>query len=366
MFRAFINREVHYVIRFRVLAMAALVVAGTVETTRAQVEISARSAQVRFGGRLHSQFATSSAEGGKSTDFFTRRARFTLDIGVTDLLDARVQPDFGEGELDLKDAYFRLNVSRGFRFSVGQFKRAFDIFELNSSTDIVVVERTGRINGFSGCAGPGGMCTLSRFTEKLAYSDRDIGFKADGSIGDRLSYMATLTNGTGTAGADENSGKSLAGRMTVRLADGVSASANVSRHDYVGPHGESAAATAFGGDLEIGGFRSGTHLQVGLIGGANWRLPESGGEIPSFLTGQVILSRYVPLENGSFEAVEPMARVSWGDPHRGVVDDGGLLLTPGLFLYVAGKNRIGANVDIYDSAADTREISFKLQTYLYY
>lgn len=354
-------------IRFRVLAMAVLLFAGTVETTRAQVEISARSAQVRFGGRLHSQFATSSAEGGKSTDFFTRRARFTLDIGVSDLLDARVQPDFGGGQLDLKDAYFRLNVSRGFRFSVGQFKRAFDIFELNSSTDIVVVERTGRINGLSGCAGPGGTCTLSRFTEKLAYSDRDIGFKADGSIGDRLSYMATLTNGTGTSGADENSGKSLAGRVTLRLADNVSASANVSRHDFVGPNGEGAAATAFGGDLEIGGFRSGTHLQVGLIGGANWRLPQpAGGEIPSFLTGQVILSRYVPLDNGSFEAVEPMARVSWGDPDRASVDDGGLLLTPGVFLYVAGKNRIGANLDIYDSGVGTREISFKLQTYLYY
>ncbi|MCY3678038.1 MAG: hypothetical protein F4Z31_20045 [Gemmatimonadetes bacterium] len=352
--------------RFRVLTMAVLVVAGTVETGLAQVEISARSAEVRFGGRLHSQFATSSAEGGKSTDFFTRRARFTLDIGVTDLLDARVQPDFGGGELDLKDAYFRLNVSPGFRFSVGQFKRAFDIFELNSSTDIVVVERTGRINGLRGCAGPGGTCTLSRFTEKLAYSDRDIGFKADGSLGDRLSYMATLTNGTGTAGSDENSGKSLAGRVTLRLADGVSASANVSRHDYVGPHGEGASATAFGGDLEIGGFRSGTHLQVGLIGGANWRLPEAAGEIPRFLTAQAILSRYVRLENANFEAVEPMARVSWGDPHRGAADDGGLLVTPGLFLYVAGKNRIGANLDIYDSGTGTREVSFKLQTYLYY
>ena len=143
-------------IRVRVVATALVLVAVTIQNVQAQVEISARGAQVRFGGRLHSQFATSSAEAGKSTDFFTRRARFTLDIGVSDLLDARVQPDFGGGELELKDAYFRLNVSSGFRFSVGQFKRAFDIFELNSSTDIVVVERTGRINGMSGCAGPGG------------------------------------------------------------------------------------------------------------------------------------------------------------------------------------------------------------------
>ena len=128
------------------------------------MEINARDAQIRFGGRLHSQFATSSADGGKSTDFFTRRARLTIDVRVTPLLDARVQPDFGGGELELKDAYFRLNFDRAFRLSMGQFKRAFDVFELNSSTDIVVVERTGRIDGVGGCSGPGGTCTLSRFT----------------------------------------------------------------------------------------------------------------------------------------------------------------------------------------------------------
>ena len=340
---------------------------GGAETLQGQTDITARSAQVRFGGRLHSQFATSSAEDGKSTDFFTRRARFTVDVSVSDLLDARVQPDFGDGKLELKDAYFRLNVSPGFRFSVGQFKRAFDIFELDSSTDIVVVERTGRIDGADGCAGPGGICALSRFTEKLAYSDRDIGLKADGSIGDRLSYLATLTNGTGTSGSDENSGKSVAGRISLRLADGVSLSGNVARHDFVREDGETEGASAFGADLKIGGFRSGTHLQVGVIGGTNWRLAAPrAGEIPRFLTGQAIISRYVPLDGGRLAGVEPMARVSWGDPDRGVADDGGLLFTPGVFVYVAGKNRIGANLDIYDSGSLCREFSFKLQTYLYY
>lgn len=354
-------------LRIRVLIAAIALVAGAASTLQAQIEITARSAQVRFGGRLHSQFATSSADEGKATDFFTRRARFTLDVSVSDLLDARVQPDFGGGELDLKDAYFRLNLDRGLRFSVGQFKRAFDIFELNSSTDIVVVERTGRIDGLGGCAGPGGTCALSRFTEKLAYSDRDIGFRADGSIGERVSYMATLTNGTGTSGSDENSGKSVAGRLSVRLAGGVSISANISRHDFVREGGTADAATAFGADLEIGGFRDGTHLQVGLIGGANWRLePSSTDEVPRFLTGQAILSRYVPLESARFAGVEPMARVSWGDPDRGVSDDSGLLLTPGIFLYVAGKNRIGANLDVYGAGSLPTEFSFKLQTYLYY
>lgn len=354
-------------IRIRVIIAVVTVFVGAAHNAQAQVEISARSADIRFGGRLHSQFATSSAEGGKTTDFFTRRARFTLDLSVSDLLDARVQPDFGEGELVLKDAYFRLNLDPGFRISVGQFKRAFDIFQLDSSTDIVVVERTGRINGLSGCGGPGGVCTLSRFTEKLGYSDRDIGVKADGSIGERVSYLATLTNGTGTSGADENSGKSVAGRISLRLADAVSVSANVSRHDFVRDDGDTDAGTAYGADLEIGGFRDGTHLQVGLIGGANWRLDATpGGEIPRFLTGQAILSRYVPLESDQLAGVEPVARVSWGDPDRGASAGDGLLLTPGMFVYVAGKNRIGANLDIYQPGSGPTEFSFKLQTYLYF
>ena len=366
--------------RLRLLGAVLCLAPGGPGTLAGQAEISARDAQIRFGGRLHSQLATSSSAKGKSTDFFTRRARLTLDVRVSPLLDARVQPDFGGGELELKDAYFRLNFDRGFRLSVGQFKRAFDIYELDSSTDVVVVERTGRIDGVDGCAGLGGTCALSRFTEKLAYAGRDIGLKAHGSLGERVSYMATLTNGTGTGGSDENSGKSLAGRGSVRLAEGVVVSANVSRHDFVLEAGDSRTATAFGGDLEIGRFRSGTHLQAGLVAGGNWRLATpSASEIPRFLTWQAILSRYFPLGGERFEAVEPAIRASWGDPDRAVGDDGGLLLTPGLFLYVKGKNRIGANLDIYrpgpetgeagdgpDPATRRSEFSFKLQTYLYY
>lgn len=354
-------------IRFQPLTSILALAAAWCPSASGQVEISARGAEIEFGGRLHSQFATSSATDGKATDFFTRRARLTLDIRVSPLLDARVQPDFGGGALDLKDAYFRLNLDPGLRFSIGQFKRAFDIFELDSSTDIVVVERTGRIDGAGGCAGPGGTCALSRFTEKLGYSDRDIGVRADGSLGSRVSFLATVTNGTGTRGSDENSGKSAAGRMSVQLLDGVLFSANVSRHDFVSEHGGTRGATALGADIEVGGFRDGTHLQMGVIGGANWRLDASpAGEIPRFLTWQAILSRYFPMEGTQVVGVEPMARASWGDPDRAAADDAGLLLTPGVFLYVKGKNRIGANLDIYRPGTGPREFSFKLQTYLYF
>ena len=351
----------------RWLGLAFCLAAGAPGSLAGQLEISARDAQVRIGGRLHSQFATSSAEHGKTADFFTRRARLTIDVRVTPLLDARVQPDFGGGKLSLKDAYFRLGFDPAFRFSMGQFKRAFDLFELDSSTDMVVVERTGRIDGIKGCAGVDGPCSLSRFTEKLAYSDRDIGVKVDGSLGERVGYMATLTNGTGTSGSDENSGKSLAARLSLGLTDAVTLAGNVSRHDYPDPDdGSTQAATAFGVDLEVGAFRRGTHLQLGLIGGANWRLPPTASGPPRFLTGQGILSRYVALEGSRVEAIEPMARVSWGDPDRDTADDGGLLVSPGLFLYLKGKNRIGTNLDIYGSGSDSRDFSLKVQTYLYF
>ena len=345
--------------------MALCLVAAAPTALAGQVEISARDAEIRFGGRLHTQFATSSADDGKATDFLTRRARLTIDVRVTPLLDARVQPDFGGGKLDVKDAYFRLGFDRAFRISMGQFKRAFDLFELNSSTEIVVVERTGRIDGVDACAGVGGACSLSRFTEKLKYSDRDIGLKVDGSLGERVRYMATLTNGTGTSGSDDNSGKSLAARLSLDLADDVTLAGNVSRHDYLDSRDGSRAATAFGADLELGGFRDGTHLQLGLVAGANWLEPTEDGP-PRFLAWQGILSRHFPLEGSRLEAIEPVARVSWGDPNRTAPADAGMVVTPGLFLYLKGRNRIGANLDIYRQGPQSMQYSCKIQTYLYY
>ncbi|MDH3224046.1 MAG: OprO/OprP family phosphate-selective porin [Gemmatimonadota bacterium] len=333
-----------------------------------QTEISARSATVRLGGRLHTQLATSSAESGKSFDFFNRRARLTVDVVVNDFLDARVQPDFGGGGIDLKDAYFRMSFTPAFRLSFGQFKRSFDLFELDSSTDMVVVERTGRISGVGDCTGVGGVCSLSRFTEALAYSDRDAGIKIDGSLDRGISYEVTLTNGTGTRGADENSGKSFAGRLSFEVSEGVVFSGNLSHHDY--PQGdETGRATAFGADLDIGDFRDGTHFQFGVIAGENWLAEDPAtGDGPTFVTAQAILSHYVPLSGseGRFEAVEPVARVSWGDPDTDGVSDGGVLFTPGVFLYVLGRNRIGASMDIYSPQTGDTEFGLKIQTFLYY
>lgn len=346
---------------------AGLLVVGLPGRVAAQVEINARSATVRVGGRIHSQFATSSAEGGRAADFFNRRARLTIDVQVSDRLDGRIQPDVSAGSASLKDAYFRVRLSPQVRVAFGQFKRAFDMFELDSSTEMTVVERTGRIDGLDACAGVGGVCSLSRFTEKLAYSDRDIGIRFDGSLGDRLSYLATVTNGSGSRGGDENDSKSFAGRLSLALTDQVTLSANASVHDYVAADEGTDRGTAFGGDLSVGSFRDGTSFKVGIVAGDNWKAAdETTGESPTFVTGQAILSHYIPVTGDLFEAVEPMARVSWGDPNRDTVDDGGVLLTPGLFTYISGRNRIGLNLDVYAPQTGDTEYSLKVQTYLYF
>ena len=174
------------------LALAAVAAPAAVE---AQTAISARSSSLRIGGRLHGQYQGSSVDGAVN-DFFIRRARVIVDGTFSDFLVGRVQADFAPGATALQDAYVRMNLDPAFRISVGQFKRAFDLFELSSSTDLAIVERSGKIRGYSTCNGVGSVCSFSRLTESLGFAGRDVGIKIDGSSG-TISYQATFTNGTG-------------------------------------------------------------------------------------------------------------------------------------------------------------------------
>ncbi len=96
----------------------------------AQVQLTSRAVEITLTGRVHMQYWTTSVDGPRSSEFLLRRARFTAHVKVDDLIEGYIQPDFGEGKLSLKDAYLRLNFDPAFRVSFGQFKRAFDIFQL--------------------------------------------------------------------------------------------------------------------------------------------------------------------------------------------------------------------------------------------
>ena len=341
------------------------VLLSTPASTLGQVEIRARAATVTIGGRLHVQAITSSAD-ATSPDFLLRRARVFVGVQVADFFEARLLPDFaGAGGAALQDAYISLNFDPAFEVAVGQLKRASEVFELSSSTQLAVIERDGRVPGAGDCTGVGGVCTFSRFMQKLRYSERDIGMRIAGS-GGGFSYMATVTNGTGINVRDENDGKSYSGRGAWELASGLEIGGFIGLHDYPDANGKTEYGTAYGADLDWGDWYDGLHLQAAVVVGDNWRELDAPGGAVRFLTGQVIVTYQIAVDSDRWTSVEPLARISWADPDTGTPDDEAWLFTPGLTFYVSGRNRIGTNLDIYAPERGDAKLSLKVQAFLHF
>ncbi len=355
--------------------VGALALGANVAT--AQVEISSNATKIKLTGRLHLQFNQTSAEGAAlPTTFFVRRARVTAEITVNDFIYGKIQPEYGEEIVGLRDAYMRLQFARYFRVTGGQFKRPFDVFELVSSTQILVIERAGGVRGLSGCAGIGSVCSLSRFTEKLFYSDRDIGVMVDGRIGD-WRYSGSVTNGRGPNNRiDENGTKSFSGRLEYNFAGGNGrVGAHVAAHDYPFTNPVDSATSdeygyAFGADIDWGRYETpGLHVQMGVVYGDNWKnqIGTTTADASKFLTAQGIVTYMFPINDSRFfYAIEPIGRIAWGDPDRSAADDEGLLLTPGVQLYFTGRNKFAVNLDYYKPAALPSVYSFKAQMFFYF
>ena len=349
------------------LPVLALLVVGASTTPRdaaAQMAVTGRAATLEVGGRLHTQYHASSLEVADN-DFFIRRARLRADAAIDDWIGGTLMVDFAGGQAALQDVFVRFEVSETFNVSVGQIKRAFDLFELHSSTDLSLIERTGAIGGLSTCAGVASICSYSRFTEQLSYAGRDQGVRVEGASG-TLSYQITATNGTGINVGDENDLKSFSGRVTLASSELLRTSAQLAFHDYVGPGDENATAVAWGGDVEYGTWRDGLLVQGGVVIGDNWALLDPTDDPAGFVTLQAVASYYRPLDGERIVGVEPLARLSYGDPNMDGDDDGGLLFTPGFMAYFGGRNKIGANLDVYAPQTGDTEWSFKVQTFLYF
>ena len=340
-----------------VLSMLALLVVAV--PAGAQTTISSRAADITLGGRLHGQYETSSVDGVGST-FFLRRARLNADARIGEGWDARVQVDFAGGGAAVQDAWIRYAVAPGFRVSFGQFHRQFDLFEQESSTNLSIIERDGGIPGVSTCAGVSGMCTYGRFVSKLNYGGRDQGVRVEVGSG-RVTFEGTVTNGEGINTSDANGGKSVQGRLGFAANDRLSVGFGLSLHDY-DQAGETEYGNAWTADLEWGDYREGAHLQAAVVGGENWKVASA----PTFLAWQVVGSWYAPIEGGRLAAVEPLLRLSSGDPDTDMDDDGGLLVTPGLMFYVSGRNKFGVNLDWWSPQTGDSEYSLKFQTYVYF
>lgn len=357
--------------RFLVASLSALLILALQGAAAHAQTIAGRDGEITLGGRVHSQFATSSVS-DEGSDFFIRRARLTVGVVLGDRLDGRVMTEFAGGSAALQDAYVRYRLTPQLRVSVGQFKRAFDLFELESSTRLPVVERDGRIPGFSGCTGVAGTCSYSRMTEKLSYAGRDVGIRFDGSLSERADYVVTVTNGTGINRSDENGGKSVSGRLTVTVAPNVTVGANAGIHDWLfdpgAPSPESTEyAVAGGADVKYGDYGGGPLLMAGVVFGDNWQAADGAGTPAGFAAVQVIGSYYHELAGvESLHGIEPVVRLSFGDPSRDLDDDGGLLITPGAHIYFSGRNRLGVNLDVFSPQSGDTEFSLKSMWYIYF
>lgn len=330
---------------------------------------SGEGPQLSFGGRIHAQWNSSSVADQISSEFLVRRARVTAVLKVSDLVSGRIQPDFSGGAVSLKDAYLRLAFNPFFNVTMGQFKRAFDFFELESSTRNLVIERAGGMRGAGSCAGVGGICTYSRFTEKLNYSDRDVGVMVHGRMGaSPLFYWFSVTNGEGINRPDVNSKKSYSARVVYSVRDDLVLGANVGLHDYVNDIDPTLDySSAWGVDVDWGSYSPGLHLQGAFTRGQNWRDLKVDGTPTTFAAVQGVISYRVAVKNEvSLSGVEPVFRVSWADPNTDAASDGDFLVTAGVMFHFSGRNRLAANIDMWDPAQGDGAWSLKVQSYLHF
>lgn len=338
---------------------------------------------LRIGGLVHAQYNATSVDtaGGAQvpgTEFVVRRARVTVDVRLNDLLSARVEPDYGmpvgspAGVFTIRDAYVQLTFGEAARATLGQFKRPFDLFEIQPAALNLVAERTGLVRGVRACGVLLGVCSLSSVSRGLLYSNRDAGVMLDGTaIPRRLRYAIAFTNGQLAGIREPGDGKQLTSRLTVHpradVAIGVNATLKGYAHtDPVDSVTSTRQAFAWGADLEAGDTARGPHVMAGILGGDNWREVVGPEAVASFVATQVIATWRFPLRQRWLRGIEPVARVSWADPGTSAVDNEGWLLTPGVIVHLDGRNRLHVNADVWLPKAGTTEYGIVSQLNLYF
>lgn len=309
--------------------------------------------------------------------FETRRIRPTVDVVIDDWITGRIQPDFALGRLRLADAYMDLGFDEAFGLRVGQFKKPFSLLFLRSSSQILPIERGVRIRGLEDALLARSATAPHPFTvfdgalilgeeqqmlEALGHTVRELGVAAHGSL-HRLGYEAGIFNGSGPDRRDDNGGKSFAGRITYRVFEGsplvLGAGASYREARLAGDDADGGAV--FGVDVEWGEFRGrGLHVMAEAVTGENF---VADGPLWG---AQGIVAYFQPLGGGRVEGLEPIARVSFGDPNLDREDDTGWLLTPGLNLYFYGRNRLMFNWDVFIPGSDRFEVAsaFRAQAQL--
>jgi hypothetical protein len=359
---------------------ALIVIAGTWLLGTGAAPLAGQSAanvEVRWTGRVQVQFNTSSVGDDEvdvpvsSAAFETRRVRLAAEVTLRDWLYGIVEADYAQGNVGLRKAYMDLLLDDAFALRIGHAKRPFSRIFLTSSLDILPIERGLRIRGVPDAyalvdaeqpapvLGPGGiMGDAFALLEDLGHADYEIGASVYGAVGP-LRYEVGAYNGTGQDRRDTNDAKAFAGRATYALEDAPLSLGAGASYQEVGIGDESDGGAAFLVDAEWGRFRTpGLHVIVEGVTGENHFVDETFTGLQAWAGWFHRLGASATNRSGSstrLEGIEFVGRASWGDPNTSVDDDSGILLTPGVNLYLFDRNRLSLNWDVFVPGGDRFE-----------
>jgi hypothetical protein len=281
---------------------------------------------------------------------------------VGDWIRGQIEPEFAMGRLALRNVWMAFEVDSALVIRAGQFKKPFGLVLLTSAARLPVIERGVRIRGLDDALRRAAAGRLSEvrgallpgehfaLQENQLYAAYEMGATLEGRRGP-LGWSVGVFNGSGPDQRNENDGMSAAGRVAYRLDAGAPLvlGAAWSRRELNWPATASPATragNAFALDAELGTFRRGLWVIAEVTSGDNLATEER------FVAAQAIAAWFVATGGMRVEGWEPVARVSWGDPDRTVGGDDGLLLTPGINVYFAGRNRLMLNWDVYMPRGD--------------
>lgn len=326
------------------------------------VKLDINAAEISIGGRVHTQFNTTTVDSASATEWLLRRVRIEATVRINEVVSGKVQPDFAGDRLSLKDAYLKLDFAPGFQVLAGQAWRPFGLLEQTSSNRILPIERGARIRGIVAR-------DEYQIINSLQYSDRDVGLQLMGAPGWAplsFTYAAGVFRGPLQGSVEDEESLQFASRITVEPADQFRLGAGWSSRDFAARAGgqegdlELRRGNAFEIDLELGAFRPGPHL-LGEVafGDAN---PFTGDD---FWGAQAWLGYRTGEVGPVISTIEPILRISHGsiDQTASTVStrqQGGTLFTPGVNLWLGGLNRAMFNYDVWVPRGDgSTEGSFK-------
>jgi hypothetical protein len=301
--------------------------------------------ELSLGGRVQTQFSTSSVDTVPVQDWMLRRVRLETAVRFGETAGGKLQVEFAGNRVVLKDAYMRLSLDPALNVLAGQAHRPFGLMTQTSSALMAPIERGVRVRGLERAR------EHYELVSGLGYSERDVGVQLNGRLPLPLApfYAAAFTNGPMHLVHGGERSYQLTARAGFRPLKGLAVAGSWGRRDFVRAATDSAPALSRAGhawavDAEVGGYRPGLHLIGELAFGDEDPLEEH-----HFLGAQGWLSYRA-------RTLEPLLRVSYGDT-RG----GGTLVTPGVNVYFGGMNRVMLNLDVWNGAQTAQSLKAQFQ-----